>query len=206
MEPETLPDGLDAVLDGSAPASLKRHRSTRVAALAVFAGMLVILGLVVGWLPTTGLAAAWNQLTHPPFSAGERQQVRALVTSATSTYSSESSVTFGSLRSVQVTVTVAWTADITINDVAKEQARVQAICFQVQKALWSSTLSPSDVLVIVLGPVTDEYGGPAVDAHGSAELSAKTASTLAWGTLTPDAAWSAYDHTYLRTTYLWYVP
>ncbi len=205
MDLETLPESLDVVSDDAATIAPKRRGSARAAALAVFVGMVLILGLVVGWLPTTGLASAWNQLTHPPFSAGERQQLSALVTSATTGYTQESSVMVGSLRSVRVMVTVAWTTDITAVDVAKEQARVKAICFQVQKAMWSSKLSPSDVLVLVMGPVADAYAQLRVDAHGSAELSQKIASALTWGTLNPDSAWARYDHAYLRPSYIWYV-
>jgi hypothetical protein len=206
MESETLPESLDVISDDAAAIARTKHRgSIRAAALALFVGMVVILGLVVGWLPATGLASAWNQLTHPPFSAGERQQLSAIVTSATAGYTHDSSVTLGSLRSLQVTVTLAWTDGITAADVAKEQARVKALCFQVQKAIWSSRLSPSDVLIIVLGPVADAYAQLRVDAHGSAELSQKIASALTWGTLNPDAAWAKYDHTYLRPSYIWYV-
>lgn len=198
------PDPLDELVETPAPAS--RRGVVRLLALVLWVGLVVALALAVGWNPAAGLASAWNQVTHPPFTTAERQELTTLATHAAASSTNQITITIGSLRAVQVTLTLDWNAEITSDDVAQEQARVEVLCFQVQKAIWSSALSPSDVLVIILGPVTDEYAQPTIDAHGSAELSEKTASSLSWSLLTPDRAWTKYDHAYLRPSYRWYLP
>lgn len=104
-------------------------------------------------------------------------------------------------RTLQVILTVSWNATYTSNDVPTEQERVKGICFKAQRALWTTGVTISDALVIVLGPLADEYGEPTVDAHGTAELAVKTASGFAWAALDPDTAWTRYDHVFLRDTY-----
>lgn len=201
MESESVMDR-----DANAEAVLaKRHGGIRALALVVLVGLVVALGMVAGRAPGAGLATAWEQVTHPPFTPAQRQQITALVTRAAATYTHQITVTVGSPRAVQAIATLGWTAEIRSADVAQEQERVKALCLQVQQALWSSGAAPTDVLVIVLGPVTDGYGETVTAAHGTAELGETTAATFRWSTLTPDGAWNRYDHAYLRPSYNWHV-
>jgi hypothetical protein len=87
-------------------------------------------------------------------------------------------------------------------DIAAAQERVKTICFEVEKALWTSGTSPlSQVSVAVLGPVLDQYANLTSQAYGSVVLKGATAAHFAWSTLTPDVAWDKYDSNYLRADY-----
>ena len=87
-------------------------------------------------------------------------------------------------------------------DIAAAQERVKVICFEVERALWTSGTTPlSQVNAAVLGPVLDQYANLTSQAYGSALLKAATEAHVNWGTLTPDQAWNAYDNTYLRPDY-----
>ena len=81
------------------------------------------------------------------------------------------------------------------------QAIVMMLCFQVQKALWASNPSLREVKVIVLGPIRDDYANIIDDAYGVSDMLAPTAAKLQWSAISPDAAWSRYDNTWLRPTY-----
>lgn len=134
------------------------------------------------------------------FSAAQRQQLTSLAQRAAAPDSSQVQTSFDG-ADVSVTVTVGWTPQIGIGDIAKEQERVKAICFREQQALWASGVPLHQATVLVLGPVQDDYADMILDAHALAQLSATTAATFSWASLTPDSSWGKYDSVWLRATY-----
>jgi hypothetical protein len=99
-------------------------------------------------------------------------------------------------RQAKITLTIA-----AAPDVATAQSRVMALCFEVQKTLWTSNQSLREVKVIVLGPIRDDYANIIDDAYGVSDVFAPTAATLQWGALSPESAWARYDNTWLRPSY-----
>jgi hypothetical protein len=135
------------------------------------------------------------------FSAAERTQIDSAARQAAATFTLQIATAFGPDRTVTVTATVGWTAEISIGDVAQEQERVKTICFEEQRALWTSGIQLQRVNVIVLGPVQDDYADMILDAHARADLTAPTAAALHWAALDPDTGWERYDSVWLRATY-----
>ena len=101
-----------------------------------------------------------------------------------------------SVQQAKITLTIG-----AAPDVATAQARVMALSFQVQKAVWASNPALHEVKVIVLGPIRDDYANIIDDAYGVSDVLAPTAATLSWSALTPESAWSRYDNTWLRPSY-----
>lgn len=99
----------------------------------------------------------------------------------------------------QATITLTIAAAPTVN---AAQERVMTLCYEVQKALWTSDSSLREVKVIVLGPLRDDYADIIEDAYGVADVLAPTGTKLSWGNLSPQSAWSRYDNTWLRASYL----
>lgn len=99
----------------------------------------------------------------------------------------------------QATITLTIAAAPNVN---AAQERVIALCYAVQKALWTSDPSLREVKVIVLGPLRDDYADIIEDAYGVADVLAPTGTKLSWNTLSPQAAWDHYDNTWLRASYL----
>ena len=102
-----------------------------------------------------------------------------------------------SARQATITLTIAAAPDVNA-----AQERVMTVCYDVQKALWTSNPSLSEVKVIVLGPLRDDYADIIEDAYGVADVLAPTAAKLSWNTLSPQSAWSHYDNTWMRASYL----
>lgn len=169
--------------------------------LASTALLLALLALVAGCAAAPRAADSGANQTTATLRAAEQSQLAEAVGRAVASETSQVQMRYGANRTAQATITVGWNATYTANDVPREQERVKRICFAAQKALWTNGVAITDALVIVIGPVTDEYGSPTTGAHGTAELSAPNAMGLRWGTLDPDAAWTHYDHVYLRDTY-----
>lgn len=131
------------------------------------------------------------------------RQLDALARQAAADYSQQVQTAFDAGQDTATAqVTVGWTNDIQISDVAKEQERVKSICFAIQQALWTNGLALRQVTVTVLGPVVTGYTEDDLDAHGAARLTAKTAAGFPWASLTPDTAWDRYDEVYLRSDYI----
>lgn len=86
--------------------------------------------------------------------------------------------------------------------VSAMQEQVKVLCFEAQRAVWSSGLTPlSQVTVTVVGPIMDQYAELETQAYGAAVLKAATERGFSWSTLSPDGAWGAYDNSYLRPAY-----
>ena len=77
-----------------------------------------------------------------------------------------------------------------------ESVGKQAI-FNIEQAVWQSTLSPDAVAVNILGPVLDKYGHQSEATLLSATLQKDTANQFVWDNLDSDSAWNAYDNTWL---------
>ncbi|HEX6543620.1 MAG TPA: hypothetical protein VF040_17820 [Ktedonobacterales bacterium] len=101
-----------------------------------------------------------------------------------------------STQQAKITLTIA-----AAPDVATAQARVKALCFAVEKAVWTSRPSVREVKVIVLGPLYDDYANIIEDAYGVSDVFAPTAVKLSWPSLSPESAWGKYDGTWLRPTF-----
>ena len=99
----------------------------------------------------------------------------------------------------QATITLTIVAAPNVN---AAQERVMTLCYEVQKALWTSDSSLREVKVIVLGPLRDDYADIIEDAYGVADVQAATATKLSWNSLSPQSAWNHYDSTWLRPSYL----
>lgn len=99
----------------------------------------------------------------------------------------------------QATITLTIAAAPNVN---AAQERVMSLCYDVQKALWTGDPSLREVKVIVLGPLRDDYADIIEDAYGVADVLAPTGTKLSWGGFTPQSAWSRYDNTWLRPSYL----
>ena len=101
-----------------------------------------------------------------------------------------------SAQQAQITLTVGAAPTVTA-----AQARVMALSFQVQRAVWASNPALHEVKVIVLGPIRDDYANIIDDAYGVSDVFAPTAAKLSWNALTPETAWNRYDSTWLRSSY-----
>jgi hypothetical protein len=97
-----------------------------------------------------------------------------------------------------VTVTIAGLVPTTPAAIAAAQERSKVLCFQAQQAVWTSGVALSAATVAVVGPWLDPYAGLTTTPYASAHLTAQTAATFVWATLSPDSAWGKYDATFLR--------
>ena len=97
-----------------------------------------------------------------------------------------------------VTVTIAGLVPTTSAQVAAAQERSKVLCFQAQRAVWTSGIGLRAATVAVVGPYLDPYVGPTTAPYASAYLTSQTAANFAGAALSPDSAWGKYDSTFLR--------
>src|SRR5262245_20889238 len=91
----------------------------------------LLLG-VLGLLPACGEPAAPTNLTL-------EQRLANLAAQAAKSDTKKIETTYDSAKqTVTVSATVGWTSDITMMDVDQSQERAKTLCFQVQRALWTS--------------------------------------------------------------------
>ena len=128
------------------------------------------------------------------FAALARNAIGGRADTVTATYDAQTGV-------LQVLATIGGAIARAPSDIAASQERVKALCFVAQRALWTSGPTFTEVKITVLGPLLDDYFDQITDWYGVADLTARTAAKLDWGTLTADSAWSAYDNVSLRTAY-----
>jgi hypothetical protein len=107
----------------------------------------------------------------------------------------------GQSQTVKVTGTLGGDVPVTDGEIAAAHERTKALCFQVQRALWTSGITLHEVTVLVRGPTFDDYGNQYLDGYGTAVVEEATAKTLAWATLSADGAWERYDRVWLRPNY-----
>lgn len=100
-----------------------------------------------------------------------------------------------------VTVTVTLKGKVPAPQaIGATQERVKTICFQVQRALWTSATPLTEVTVSVVGPIYDDYADLVSGSYGAAVLKAPAVARLDWASLSPDAAWEVYG-VWLRPDY-----
>lgn len=102
---------------------------------------------------------------------------------------------------VKVAGTLGGDVPVTASEIMAAHARTKTLCFQVQRALWTSGIALHEVTVLVLGPTFDDYGNTYLDDYGTAVLSVATAGRLTWTTSSADSAWERYDRVWLRANY-----
>jgi hypothetical protein len=163
--------------------------------------MLLLFILLAAMAGLAGCASGRGAATNPPLDTTEQMQIDIAARRAVVPFTPQVETAFGVDRTVTITATVGWTAQISIGDVVQEQERVKDLCFREQMALWTSGVHLQRVNVIVLGPVQDDYADMILDAHARADLTAPTAATLHWAALDPDTGWTRYDAVWLRATY-----
>jgi hypothetical protein len=102
---------------------------------------------------------------------------------------------------MQVTGTITGTIPRTASQISAAHERVKLLCFQVERALWTSTIPLQNVTVIILGPVLDDYFDQIISWYGTATLAASAAARLDWSALGADQAWTLFDNTQLRVNF-----
>lgn len=70
---------------------------------------------------------------------------------------------------------------------------VQTRAYEIQKALWTSSLHPTSVNIGFYEAVPSRFGGSQRTYIGMCSLNATTAAKLDWNNLTPAEAWGAYN-------------
>lgn len=97
--------------------------------------------------------------------------------------------------------TVSETVPRTSGQVGAVQENVKALCFKIQRALWTSDIPVQDVTVTILGPMFDDYYDRIISWYGTAHLGAEAASRFDWTGVSIDEAWIMFDRTLLQTEY-----
>lgn len=172
------------------------QRRTRI--FSAYLALAALVALLAGCgSPATHTAPPPSPMptASDPVSALVQRALGSLARQVTTTSSAAD-------QSVTVTVTGPWSkvpaADA---DVSAAQEQVKSICFQAQRALWTSGMSLRLATVTVLGPALDAYADLTIQPYGTAVLTAATAAKLEWSSLGTDAAWERYDNEWLRPSY-----
>lgn len=148
---------------------------------------------------TRGVQASATPSATPATPQGRldalaHQAIGGMVGSVTTTYNEQRSV-------VTVTATLTGAVARTPADIAAMQERVKLLCFDAQRALWTSGAPLRGVKVSILGPIYDDYFDLITDWYGVADLTFVTAAKLDWAGLSADRAWAVYDSAVVRQVY-----
>jgi hypothetical protein len=186
------------------------HRRPVRAACGALLGM-VALGLLLGCAPAhgTGATVGATHATAPTSTAlpcptatetasAPQQRLAAAVAAIVGPVPCLDTAYSAADRTAMVTVTIPGLVPTTPAAIAAAQERSKVLCFQAQQAVWTSGVALSAATVAVVGPYLDPYVGLTTAPYASASLTARTAATFAWATLTPESAWGKYDATFLR--------
>ena len=157
--------------------------------------------------------------SSPSSSSGQRVSQSATATRATSGPAAEGQLTIlvrqasghllGNIHAVYelpgekaaITGTVSNAIPRTPTEISAAQEKVKTLCFQIQRALWSSSISLQEITVTILGPVFDDYFDQIISWYGTASLEAGSAAQVDWRNLTVDAAWNRFQRTQLRVDF-----
>ncbi len=168
---------------------------------------LTMLGLLLAGCASaaTGSGGHASATATPATTQGRltqrvEQAVGATARDVTLTYAPTSA-------SATVGLTLVWQPAWKLH-FAQAQAVAKVACFEAQSALWTSGMALQHVTVTVLGQAPDDYDNMIISAYAAATLTSARASVIQWGTTTADQAWSRYDETFLRPTYVpdWVYP
>jgi hypothetical protein len=166
-----------------------RPREIKMLVIMLCVLVLTGCGTVTGALPKRTPTPAVTPTTELRIITLVQRAIGKNAASSTTAYD-------GTAETVNVIATVA-----TFSSASAAQEIVKVLCFHIQEALWTSRISLKQVNVTVEGPVYDIYGDLSISGYGGALLYAGTAAKLAWTTLAPDSAWTAYDAMWLTPTY-----
>lgn len=100
-----------------------------------------------------------------------------------------------------ITGTVSNAVPRTPTQISAAQEKVKTLCFQIQRAVWNSSISLQEITVTILGPVFDDYFDQIISWYGTASLEAGAAAQVDWRNLTVDAAWNRFQRTQLRVDF-----
>lgn len=176
--------------------------------VALSSALVVLLALIVciaanGCAPATGgnsaMAIATATPTFPQTTQGHLAMLayRAIgptVQHIATTYDAQG-------RTVSVTATIEGKVPRTPAEIGASQERVKTLCFRAQRALWTSGVPLHAATITILGPTLDDFIDVITEWYGVALLTARTAQTFSWSSLSADAAWERYDQTLLRPDY-----
>jgi hypothetical protein len=105
-------------------------------------------------------------------------------------------------EAAQIIGTISGVIPLTSSQISAAHEQVKVLCFQVERALWTSDISLQDVTVTILGPVFDDYYDQVISWYGTADLAAKAAAHVDWRRVSADQAWtSIFARTLLRVDY-----
>lgn len=191
-----------------APVARRRLTSRRPVGSGRAAGGALLgvlaLGLLLGCAPAHQIGATAPTATAVPCPAAtgtasaQQQRLAVAVAAVVGRVPCLDTAYTVADRTAMVTVTIGGLIPTTPAQIAAAQQRGKVLCFQAQQAAWTSGVALSAVTVAVAGPYQDPYVGPTTAPYASAYLTARTATTFAWATLSPDGAWGKYDSTFLR--------
>lgn len=153
-------------------------------------------------------AASQSPTATPTATPTAEQRIAALAQRAAGLPNKSVTATFDGAAGGTLTLiaTIGGPVPGTKAEIAAAQERVKAICFLMERAAWTGSMPMppgvllSDVKVVVVGPIYDDYADLTTGPYGAADLKAVTAHQLDWTHLTPDAAWEVYA-TWLRPAY-----
>lgn len=104
--------------------------------------------------------------------------------------------------SATVTITLGGNLPGTLAEVAAAQELTKSFCLMALQALWTSGVGLSQAKVMVQGPAQEEYGDTLIQPYGVVTMDAREAHSIDWTQVTADAAWSTYDHEFLRPEFV----
>lgn len=175
----------------AATATVRRRWSGGLALSALLA-----LGIL------TGCAAPPASSSGPPSPTATptaEQRVAMLARDAAGSAAQSVAVAYDQHGALTLTATVGGPVPGTPAEIAASQERVKAICFRIERALWTSGTPLSEVKVVVVGPIYDDYADLTTGPYGATDLKA-AAAKLDWAQLNPDTAWALYQ-VWLRPAY-----
>jgi hypothetical protein len=193
----------------------RRRNSARSIIASASAGALMCAAATLALLACISLYGCAASSPPPSLS----RQVASQATSATSSLSPQAELTIlaeqasghllGNIQAVYqqpaekalITGTVSNAVPRTPAQISAAQEKVKMLCFQVQRALWSSGISLQEITVTILGPVFDDYFDQIISWYGTASLEAGAAAQVDWRNLTVDAAWNRFQRTQLRVDF-----
>ena len=178
-----------------------RGRARRGIVLALALMALAALAVLAG------CAAAGRAAPQPPTATPTAEQrVAALAQRAAGLPAQSVVATLNSAGDETLTLiaTIGGPVPGTKAEIAAAQERSKTICFQIERAVWTSAMpagiTQGEVKAVVVGPIYDDYADLTSGPYAAADLKAATARQLDWAHLTPDAAWDVYA-AFLRPAY-----
>jgi hypothetical protein len=153
-----------------------------------------------------GCSATGHAAPQPTATPTVEQRVGALAQRAAGLPAQSVAATFDAAGDGTLTLiaTIGGPVPGTQMEITAAQERSKTICFQIERAVWTSAMpagvAPGEVKVAVVGPIFDDYADLTTGPYAAADLKAATAHQLDWAHLTPDMAWGVYA-AFLRPAY-----